>query len=233
VSLRPAITGRAAAPRRGVLLLRPRQTAHPQLRMHRGVRDVRHRDVRAWTGLRRSTLCLWRSSSAMGQLGAAVAGRPTWTLACTGWCCVPECLTPETLAAGHRAHGHRSLPSRHGRAGSEFQNWCPCLLKVSGANELGEPNGEPTSTGTRPRQATSSHSRDWQMPHRATSSHVQRRYVLALQARGRWFEPTCAHCFSRPATCYEFEMIVREPNGEPKLMVTAWQDCTCRAPSSR
>ena len=31
----------------------------------------------------------------MGQLGAAVAGRPTWTLACTGWCCVPECLTPE------------------------------------------------------------------------------------------------------------------------------------------
>jgi hypothetical protein len=49
------------------------------------------------------------------------------------------------------------------------------LLKVSGANELGEPNGEPTSTGIRPRQATSSHSRGWQMPHRATSSHVQRR----------------------------------------------------------
>ena len=35
--------GRATAPRRGVLLLRPRQAAHPRLRTHRGVRAVRHR----------------------------------------------------------------------------------------------------------------------------------------------------------------------------------------------
>src|ERR1035437_349888 len=87
------------------------------------------------------------------------------------------------------------------------------VLKVSGTNEPGEPNGEPTSTGTRPCQATSSHSRGWQMPHRATSSHVQRPYVLVLQARGRRFEPCCAHCFS------ELEMIAREPNGEPRLLM--------------
>ena len=53
-----------------------------------------------------------------------------------------------------------------------FQDCRPGLLKVSGANETGEPNGEPTSTGIRPHRATSSHSRGWQMPHRATSSHV-------------------------------------------------------------
>src|ERR1022692_693536 len=58
---------------------------------------------------------------------------------------------------------------------------------------MGEPNGEPTSTGIRPRQAMYGHSRGWQMPHRATSSHVQRRYELALQARGHWFDPSCAH----------------------------------------
>jgi hypothetical protein len=67
------------------------------------------------------------------------------------------------------------------------------LLKVSGANGMGEPNGEPTTTGIRPRQATSSHSRGWQTPRRAMSSYVQRRYFLVLQARGRRFEPCCAH----------------------------------------
>ena len=74
------------------------------------------------------------------------------------------------------------------------------VLKISGANEMGESNGEPTSTGIRPRQAMSSRSRGWQMPHWATSSHVQRRYELALQARGRRFEPCCTHCFRRPET---------------------------------
>jgi len=49
------------------------------------------------------------------------------------------------------------------------------------------------STGIRPRQATSSHSHRWQMPHRATPSHVQRRHDLALQARGHWFETSYAH----------------------------------------
>jgi hypothetical protein len=47
-------------------------------------------------------------------------------------------------------------------------------VPVSGANEAGEPNGEPTTTDTRPCQATSSHGHDWWMPRRATSSHVQR-----------------------------------------------------------
>jgi hypothetical protein len=51
------------------------------------------------------------------------------------------------------------------------------------------------------------------MPRQATSSHVQRRYELVLQARGHWFETSCAHCFS------ELEMIVREPNGEPRLLM--------------
>jgi hypothetical protein len=83
------------------------------------------------------------------------------------------------------------------------------LLKVSDTNEMGEPNGEPTPTGIRPRQATSSHGCGWQMPHRATSSHVQRRYVLALQARGRRFEPCCAHCFRRSQACCDLEKIVR------------------------
>src|ERR1022692_2720104 len=106
----------------------------------------------------------------------------------------PGVSDPGALAAGHRAHGHRSLPGRHGGGGSEFQSWRSCLLKVSGANEPGEPNGEPTSTGIRPHQATSSHSRGWQMPHWATSSHVWRLYDLVLQARGRRFEPYCAHC---------------------------------------
>jgi hypothetical protein len=100
---------------------------------------------------------------------------------------------------------------------------CSCPLKVSGANELGEPKGEPTSTGIRPRQATSSHSHGWQMPRRATSSHVQRRYELVLQARGRRFEPCCAHCLS------ELEMIVREPNGEPKLLMILAMTGLCRA----
>jgi hypothetical protein len=62
---------------------------------------------------------------------------------------------------------------------------------------MGEPNGEPTPTAIR--------------PHQATSSHVQRRYVLALQARGRRFEPCCAHCFS------QLEMIVREPKRGTKV----------------
>ena len=80
----------------------------------------------------------------------------------------PGVSDPGTLAAGHRAHGHRSLPSRHGGAGSEFQDWRSCLLKVSGANELG---------GAK-RGATVHR-------HQATPGHVQPRYELALQARGR------------------------------------------------
>ena len=53
------------------------------------------------------------------------------------------------------------------------------------------------------------------MPHWATSSHVWRLYDLVLQARGRRFEPYCAHCFAGQTHAVINEMIVREP----KLMV--------------
>jgi hypothetical protein len=113
--------------------------------------------------------------------------------------CLPA-AGPGVLAAGHRAHSRRSRPGSPWPGSSEFR-LSAGLSKVSGANETGGAKREPTSTGVRPRQATSSHSRGWQMPHRATSSHVQRRYELVLQARGRRFEPCCAHCFSRPEAC--------------------------------
>src|ERR1022692_268411 len=87
----------------------------------------------------------------------------------------------------------------------------------------GEPNGEPTTTDTRPRQATSSHDHRCSIAHRATSSHVKRPYFLVLQARGRRFEPCCAHCFS------ELEMIVREPNGEPQLLMILAMAGLCEA----
>jgi hypothetical protein len=78
---------------------------------------------------------------------------------------------------------------------------------------MGEPNGEPASTGIRPHQATSSHNCGWQMPHWATSSHVQRRYVLALQARGRRFEPCCAHLFAQVSGVLRLAVIVKEAVG--------------------
>ena len=127
----------------------------------------------------------------------------------------PECLLaadPGAIAAGHRAHGHRSLPGRHGGGGSEFQSWRSCLLKVSGANETGEPNGEPTTTDTRPRQATSSHSHRWWMP----PGHVQPRPATVITRLTS--EGPQVRTLLRPLSS-ELEMIVREPNGEPKLMV--------------
>ena len=111
-------------------------------------------------------------------------------------------LIAEGLVAGHRARCPRSLPEGHsGREQWRVSGLRSCSLKVSDANETEEPNGGPTTTGIRPHQATSSHSRGWQMPHRATYSHVQRPYDLVLQARGRRFEPCCAHCFSGPDAC--------------------------------
>ena len=96
------------------------------------------------------------------------------------------------------------------------------MLKVSGTNEMGEPNGEPTSTGIRPHQATSSHSRGWQMPRQATSSHVQRRYELVLQARGRRFEPCCAHCFRSSEAYCDLEKIVRSLTGSQSRRLFVW-----------
>ena len=57
----------------------------------------------------------------MGQLGAAVAGRPTWTLACTGWCCVPECLTPELsrLDIGRMVIDRSGVAGRGGLLGGD------------------------------------------------------------------------------------------------------------------
>jgi hypothetical protein len=49
----------------------------------------------------------------------------------------------------------------------------------------------------------------------ATPGHVQRRFELALQARGRRFEPCCAHCFRRPSACCGLCMVVSGANGEP------------------
>ena len=81
-------------------------------------------------------------------------------------------LSPEPSRAGHRARSSIA-PGATWPGSSNFR--LPFgLLKVSGANETGEPNGESTTTGTRPHQATSSHSHRWWMPHQATSSHVQR-----------------------------------------------------------
>ena len=65
----------------------------------------------------------------------------------------------------------RSLPEGH--SGREQWRLRSCSSKVSGANDAGAPNGEPTTTGIRPRQATSSHGPRWWMARRATSSHVQ------------------------------------------------------------
>jgi hypothetical protein len=85
-----------------------------------------------------------------------------------------EILTAGGLVAGHRARCPRwFLEGLWPGAVAGFR-LRSCSLKVSGANEKGEPKGEPTSIGIRPRQATSSHSRGWQMPRQATSSHVQR-----------------------------------------------------------
>ena len=140
-------------------------------------------------------------------------------------------LTAEALVAGHRARSPRSLPEgRSGRNQRRVPSLRSCLSKLSDANKIGEPNGEPTSTGARPRQATSSHSRGWQMPHPATSSHVQRRYVLALQARGRRFEPCCAHCFRSSEACCDLEKIVGSLTGSQLIVILSVVGAMRRAP---
>ncbi len=73
-------------------------------------------------------------------------------------------LIAEGLVAGHRARCPRSLPEGHsGREQWRVSGLRSCSLKVSYANETEEPNRGPTTTGIRPHQATSSHSRGWQM----------------------------------------------------------------------
>ncbi len=55
-----------------------------------------------------------------------------------------------------------------------------------------EPNQEPTIADTGPHWATASHHRCRQMPQQAMPSTIQPPRRCALQARGRWFEPSCA-----------------------------------------
>jgi len=56
-----------------------------------------------------------------------------------------------------------------------------------------EPNQEPTTADTGPHWATASHHRCRQMPQQAVPSTIQPPRGCALQARGHWFEPSCAH----------------------------------------
>ena len=60
--------------------------------------------------------------------------------------CLRRLGAPEAHAAGQRAHCRRSLPDRHGR-GSSRSEPAAALLKVSGANETGEPNGPAAMPG--------------------------------------------------------------------------------------
>jgi len=81
-----------------------------------------------------------------------------------------------------------------------------------------EPSQEPTATGTRPHRATASQHRRRQTPHQATSSTLQQRRIRALQARGHWFEPSCAHqvCAARcPAAAARAEPVLRSPPAPP------------------
>jgi hypothetical protein len=127
----------------------------------------------------------------------------------------PGVSDPGTHAAGHRAHGHRSLPSRHGRAGSEFQDWRSCLLKISGANELGEPTGSqrpPASGHARPRPATVVAGRCHTGPRLATSSDG----TSSPYKRGAaGSNPAAPTVLAGQTHAVINEMIVREPNGEP------------------
>jgi hypothetical protein len=72
----------------------------------------------------------WVTHQLVGRDGNSVGTPPVWALA-----------------------GHPGL----GCAERCDLSVCPGLSNVSGANEIGEPNGEPTPADARPRQATASH----------------------------------------------------------------------------
>jgi hypothetical protein len=65
---------------------------------------------------------------------------------------------------------------------------------LSAANGIvGEPNGEPTQADTGQRRATPGDNNSSLLAEQATADDAQRRNERVLQARGHWFEPSCAH----------------------------------------
>jgi hypothetical protein len=65
---------------------------------------------------------------------------------------------------------------------------------VSEANQIsGEPNGEPAQADGRRRTAASSDEQRSYLAPQAIARDVPRQFGHALQARGHWFEPSCAH----------------------------------------
>jgi hypothetical protein len=98
------------------------------------------------------------ASACLPAVGALAWGSPSW------------------LDIGRTFVGRSRGPVAGGR--SEFQAAASCSSKVSGANETREPNGEPTTTGIRPRQATSSYGHCWWMD--ATPGYAQPRPATVL-----------------------------------------------------
>jgi hypothetical protein len=69
-------------------------------------------------------------------------------------------------------------------------SWCYSLAELT---RFREPNGEPTEADAGRRTATSGDNQFSELPLQATPGDVPRRKNCALQARGHWFEPSCAH----------------------------------------
>src|ERR1022692_3787544 len=141
----------------------------------RGLRHVSlamaHKDIRHQTPIMDSMEIL-RFGTSLVRSHSLLHHEHIWPLrglTGIGWLSSYEVRCPDAARVvgsgrGYRRCAPRAVDRSRGRpggGGSEFQDWCPCLLKVSGANAVGEPNGEPTSTGIRPHQATSSHSHRW------------------------------------------------------------------------
>jgi hypothetical protein len=117
------------------------------------------------------------------MLGSVVAVRDEIPASRWGWAsrcrCLPGCwlgggprwphreprARPDAVCAAiglgvHRWHVPRACDASAALVGRVLGMWSlrVDILNVGGANENGEPNGEPTSADVRPHQATSSHS---------------------------------------------------------------------------
>ena len=99
------------------------------------------------------------------------------------------------LGASHAHHCASGALLRHLRSGSPSTPVTPAdgVEHQHAAAGPKEPNQEPTATGSEPRMATPSQHRRWQTALQATPSTAQRSGARALQARGHWFETSCAH----------------------------------------
>jgi hypothetical protein len=87
-----------------------------------------------------------------------------------------------------------------------------CPDAVTDRTGPGEPNGEPMTADTEPHQATVGNYCCWSMTYRALPAIVQRRRCCALQARGHWFEPSCAHQPEHPDRDHETGPACHSPN---------------------